>query len=198
MSSIAVFKLEMKFVEVFVMFLMVLVVLMFVRNQYSEVEYVKSGVDNKVYLVRKFPDSQRAADFLAEVNIMLLRLVKHMMAKYPDNKEIVQLYKNFNPESVSEGSVDSGYTSYSVNKGEKLILCIRQRDGSFVDKNIVMYVAIHELAHIMTTEIGHTPTFWSNFKMLLNEAIDLGLYHKVDYNNKPQDYCGIKITNSIV
>lgn len=177
---------------------MVFVVLMFVRNQYSEVEYVKSGVDNRVYLVRKFPDSQKAADFLAEINIRLSKLVKHMMAKHPDNKDVEQLYKNFNPDAVSEGSVDSGYTSYSVNKGEKLILCIRQRDGSFVDKNIVMYVAIHELAHIMTSEIGHTPTFWSNFKILLNEAIAMGLYHKVDYNSKPQDYCGIKITNSVV
>jgi CCR4-NOT transcriptional regulation complex NOT5 subunit len=171
---------------------------MFIQNQYSEVERVQSSVDKRVYIVRKLPNSQAAADYLAEINGHLTRLVKHMIAKYPDNIEIQQLYKNYNPESVSEGSADSGYTSYSVNKGEKLILCIRQRDNSFVDLNVVIYVAIHELGHIMTTEVGHTDHFWENFKILLEEAISMGIYQKVDFKQSPHDYCGIKITNSIV
>lgn len=177
---------------------MILVIIMFVQNHYGEVEYIKSTIDNRLYLVRKLPQKQEAADYLADINIKLQKLVKHMMAKYPSNKEVLQMYKNYSPTSLSEGSVESGYTSYSVNKGEKVILCIRQADHSFVEKNVVMYVAIHELAHIMTTEVGHTDTFWRNFRMLLEEAIALDIYTKVDFNNKPQDYCGIKITNSIV
>lgn len=188
----------MAFVQVFIIFLIVAIVVMFIQRQFSEVEYVMSKADGRRYLVRKLPDAQKAADYLADVNSMLTKLVRHMMAQEPGNEEIQQLYNNYNPEALSEGSIESGYTSYSVNKGEKLILCIRQRDQSFVDKNVIMYVAIHELAHIMTKEIGHTEQFWSNFKKLLEEAMTLGMYHKVDYNNKPQDYCGIKITNSIV
>lgn len=172
---------------------------MFIQNHFGEVEYVKSTIDERYYLVRKLPNNQQAADYLADVNLKLIRLVKHMMAKYPTNQEVVaNLYKNYNPNAISEGSYESGYTSYTVNKGEKLILCIRQKDQTFVDKNTIVYIAVHELAHIMTTELGHTDSFWSNFKMLLNEAMEIGLYKKVDFNNKPQDYCGIKITSSIV
>ena len=188
----------MNFFELFLVFAMILIIIMFVQNHYGEVEYIKSKLDNRLYLVRKLPQKQEAADFLADVNIKLQKLVKHMMAKYPDNKEVTQMYNNYNPNSLSEGSVESGYTSYSVNKGEKVILCIRQVDHTFVEKNVVMYVAIHELAHIMTTEVGHTDTFWKNFKLLLEEAIKLDIYKKVDFGTKPQDYCGIKITNSII
>jgi hypothetical protein len=177
---------------------MTLIVVMFIQNHYGEVEYMRSNIDNKQYLVRKLSDAQDAADYIADIAKRLNRLVRHMMAKHSDNEDVQRLYRNFNSDAISEGSIESGYTSYSVNKGEKLVLCIRQKDRSFVDKNVVMYVAIHELAHIMTKDIGHTDTFWKNFKFLLEEAMDVGLYKKENYRDKPQDYCGIKITNSIV
>lgn len=177
---------------------MTLIVVMFIQNHYGEVEYVRSNIDNKQYLVRKLSDAQDAADYIADIAKRLNRLVRHMIAKHPGNEDAQRLYRNFNSDAISEGSIESGYTSYSVNKGEKLVLCIRQKDKSFVDKNVVMYVAIHELSHIMTKDIGHTDTFWKNFKFLLEEAMDIGLYRKDNYKEKPQDYCGIKITNSIV
>ncbi len=173
---------------------MVIILIMYVQNHYGEVEYVESMIDKKQYLVRKLSDKQSAADYLASVNKDLTQLVK----QYPSNPDVQQMYRNYNPEAVSEGSIDSGYTSYSVNKGEKLILCIRQKDGSFVEKNVIMYVAIHELSHIMTKEVGHTAMFWDNFKFLLKEAIDIGIYIKVDFNSDPHEYCGIQITNSII
>lgn len=188
----------MSFAELFIIFIMTLILVMYIQNHYGEVEYVRSNVDGRQYLVRKLGDKQEAADYLAKVNNDLSTLVKHMMAKYPSNDDVKRLYKNYSQDSISEGSVESGYTSYSVNKGEKLILCIRQKNKSFVQHNVIMYVAIHELAHIMTKEIGHTPTFWENFKFLLNEAISINLYRKVDFNNKPHEYCGIHITNSII
>jgi hypothetical protein len=183
--------------EVFVIIIMIIILLLYIKNHFGEVEYVKAD-DNKSYLVRNFDDKQEAANFLANITTDLLRLVQHMMAKYPENDDVQRLYNNFNPSSISEGSVDSGYTSYSINKGEKIILCIRQKDKSFVPKNTIMYVAIHELGHLMTNEIGHTDLFWKNFKFLLKEAIDQKLYYHEDYREKPQDYCGIKITSSIL
>lgn len=183
--------------EIFVIFIMVVILLLYIKHHYGEVEYVKAN-DNKSYLVRNLDDKQEAANFLADITVDLQKLVQHMMAKYPDNEDAQRLYKNFNPASISEGSVDSGYTSYSINKGEKIILCIRQKDKSFVPKNTIMYVAIHELGHLMTNEIGHTDTFWKNFKFLLNEAIDQKLYVHDNYKENPQDYCGIKITSTIL
>jgi hypothetical protein len=188
----------MSFTEIFVIFIMVIILVMYVQNHYGEVEYVQSSVDKKQYLVRKLSDKQQAANYLANINIDLSALVKHMVAKYPSNEDAQQLYKNYNPDAVSEGSIESGYTSYSVNKGEKLILCIRQKDKSFVKKNVILYVAIHELAHIMTKEVGHTTMFWDNFKFLLQEAIDIGIYEKINFSAQPHEYCGIQITNSVI
>lgn len=188
----------MSIVELFVIFVMAMILIMYIQNHYGEVDYVASSTDNIEYLVRNLPDKQQAADYLADINKKLLLLVRHMYAKFPNNSDVKQLYDNYNPDSVSEGSLESGYTSYSVNKGEKIILCIRQTDRSFVDKNVVMYVAIHELGHLMTPEIGHTQSFWKNFKWLLEEAISIGVYTKINYSKEPSDYCGISITTSII
>jgi hypothetical protein len=164
----------------------------------SEVEYVRSSVDKKLYLVRSLPDKQKAANILADVNKDMIRLIKHMQTAYPNSEDVKLLFKNYDPTAISEGSPDSGYTSYSVNKGEKLVLCIRNSDNSFVDKNVILYPTIHELGHLMTHEIGHTPLFWQNFKILLQEAVTIGIYTKVDFKNNPTPYCGITITSSVI
>ena len=190
----------MRFLDFFLIFVIAVIVVMFIQNHYGEVEYVRSNVDGRAYLVQRLQDSQKAADYLAEINSKLTKVVRHMMSKFPENEDVERLYLNYNPENTSEGSADSGYTSYSVNKGEKLILCIRQNDKNktFVDKNVVMYVALHELAHLMTKEVGHTDTFWSNFKFLLQEAVEIKEYDKVNFNTDPKDYCGIKISTSVI
>jgi len=188
------------FVDFFVLFTIIVILFIYLKNYYAEVSYVKSSVDGKDYLVRKLGDREQAADLLASVSADLQKLVKHLVAKYPDKSIIKRLYENFNPDNISEGSPQSGYTSYSVNKGERIILCVRQKDGndSFVDKNTIMYVAVHELAHLATESIGHDQSFWNNFKFILQEAVDIGIYTKVDYSKSPAPYCGIKVTTSII
>jgi hypothetical protein len=190
----------MRFLEIFIIFILVVIIISYVRRVYGEVDFVKSRVDNREYLVRHLPDRQEAADFLARVNIKLSKLVHHLVAKFglDSNKVVKQLYNNYNPDAFSEGGVELGYTSYSVNKGEKIVLCLRQKDKTFVDENTLMYVAIHELGHLATDEVGHTKTFWDNFKWILQEAVAIGIYTKVDFDKDPQSYCGIKITSSVI
>ena len=47
-----------------------------------------------------------------------------------------------------------------------------------------MFVAIHEIAHIMTLSVGHTEEFWNNFKFLLENAVELNIYTPVDYKKR--------------
>jgi len=190
----------MSFLDFFIIFIIVIILFFYIKNYYAEVIYVKSNVDGRNYLVRKLPDRQKAADYLASVNADLQKLTKHVTAKYPDKPCVKRLFENFNPNNISEGSAESGYTSYSVNKGERMILCIRQKDAedSFVDPNVIRYVAFHEISHLATSSIGHDQEFWDNFKFMLTEAISIGLYKKVDFASSPHAYCGIRITSSIV
>jgi DNA topoisomerase VI subunit B len=53
-----------------------------------------------------------------------------------------------------------------------------------------------ELSHIATVSIGHTPEYWSNFKFILERAVEYGLYDPVDYKNNPTGYCGMTISDS--
>ena len=188
------------FLDIFIIVVIIIILVFYIKSHYAEVAYVKSNVDGRKYLVRRLHDRQEAADRIASINKDLQTLVKHLGAKYPDKPEVKMLFRNFNPNNVSEGSAQSGYTSYSVNKGERIILCIRQKDNkdTFADRNVVMYVAIHELAHLATKSIGHDKDFWDNFKFMLQEAIDIGIYTRVDYSVKPAPYCGITVTSSIL
>ena len=65
-----------------------------------------------------------------------------------------------------------------------------------IDVNTLTFVAIHELAHIMTVSEGHKQDFWRNFKFLLEQAKDAQLYRPEDYKRKPKDYCGMTITDN--
>lgn len=165
----------------------------------GEVEPVKSTVDGRTYIVRSLPDKQDAANLLAEIRERCVSLVTHLNKSVPEDPRTQRLVNNFNPDSVSEGKDTKGrFTSYSINKGEKIILCLRARnkDNTLEDVNTMMFVTIHELAHICTVSIGHTDEFWENFKWLLEQSVDMGIYVQVDYKKDPQDYCGIKITSN--
>lgn len=164
----------------------------------NEVTYVKSEVDDNEYLVRNLEDKQKAANMLALLRTKLEKICKAMKNKYPDDKDVERMNERFNPDNITETAKNNQYTSYSVNKGEKVVFCIRQKDDaeSIVDENTLTFVAIHELAHIMTVSVGHTKEFWDNFKKLLQEAVELKIYIKEDYNNNPKEYCGIKVSDS--
>ena len=72
----------------------------------------------------------------------------------------------------------------------------RNSTESLTDINTIMFVALHELAHIMTISIGHKKEFWENFRFILAHAIKWKLYNPIDYKKKPKKYCGIEITDS--
>ena len=71
------------------------------------------------------------------------------------------MVSKFNPKKVSETLPTSSYTAYSENKGEKLAFCTTttKEGDQLIDENTLTFVAIHELAHIMTVSIGHTTEF---------------------------------------
>ena len=162
--------------------------------------YVKSTIDGKEYLVRNMNDKQEAADLLAKLRLKMNKLKIHLESKYPDKPQVKQLKQNFeaDPSRLLESTPDSDLTSYSVNKGEKVHLCLRQRENdneSLVQENVMMFVTIHEMAHMITKSVGHGEDFWNNFAWLLKEAEALQLYTPNDFKAHPVKYCGMSITD---
>jgi len=124
----------------------------------------------------------------------------HLESKFPDKPQVKQLIQNFeaDPSRFYESTPDADLTSYSVNKGESVHLCLRQRENnneSLVAEDVMMFVAIHEMAHMITKTIGHGPDFWNNFGWLLKEAEGSGLYKAQDFKAHPVKYCGMSITD---
>jgi len=162
---------------------------------------VKSSVDNRIYRVRDMPDKQQAADLLAGVRRKIQRLYTTIKDKFPDKPQVKQWVQNFVPEPSRfvEATPDAEHTSYSVNKGEKIHLCLRQREGvneTLVDENVMVFVGLHEMAHVITPTIGHGPDFWNNFGWLLKQAEAIGIYKYQDFKSHPVSYCGLSITDS--
>jgi len=158
---------------------------------------VVSTVDNRSYRVRKLPDKQDAANKLAEISESLTKLVDQVYTRDRDKEGVNQLKSNFNSRNIIENTSGGQYTAYSVNKGEQLALCLRNaKDNKFVDTNLILFVAIHELAHVMTDEVGHTDKFWANMKYLLEEGETLGIYTPEDYSKNPKMYCGQEINST--
>lgn len=163
-----------------------------------EMVYAKSTYDNRSYLVRNLPDKEQAANTLAYIRSLLSSLSQRLQIAYPKDPRIALLKSRYRPDSIQEAPENSKSTSYSVNKGENLVFCIRSRtpDASFVPKNTVVFVALHELAHIICISQGHTPEFWECFRFLLAHAIKWKLYESVDYKVKSEPYCGTVITDT--
>lgn len=162
---------------------------------------VQSTVDGRTYKVRDLPDKQQAADLLAKLRLRLSTLCDALEKKYPDKEQVKQIVRNFraDPDRFLEATPEADHTSYSVNKGESVHLCLRQRQGpdeSLVNENVMTFVSLHELSHICTKSVGHTPEFWNNFGWLLKEAEALGMYSYQDFQSQPVSYCGMSITDS--
>jgi len=77
---------------------------------------------------------------------------------------------------------------------EKVYLCLRDEHGQYYDYNMLMYVAIHECAHVLSPSYDdkhETKEFRYLFSQLLDRAEKLGIYNS--QKPLPSMYCHIKM-----
>jgi len=183
--------------------IIIVIFLLLIKAHNYEVKYVVSNIDNEKYLVRELPDMQLAADMLARIKSDMITLSKYLSEnkeKYKENLTYIdQLAQNIKPIVYSESSQDSMYTSYSVNKGEQIVFCLRSKTTAELhDYNLVMYVALHEISHVACPSYGHGDEFKKVFAFITQVAVSMNLYTKIDFANSPVMYCGISIADSII
>ncbi len=191
--------------------LAILIVLLVFRS--NEVAYVKAESDNRTYLIRRGTKPQKflteSANTLAEINKRVSVLITHLQTKYSNdpnkNYWITMLDKNYKPDILSEAAIDNRYTTFTVDKST-MHVCLRTRDKNeqLYDINLLMYVILHELAHMSNYNLqgypihGHGIEFKQIFRILVLEAVEIGVYNYTNYTMKPQEYCGIIINSSII
>ena len=173
----------------------IIVVKMYLDSDHYNLKCIVSDEDGKKYCVRDGHKIQEAADLLARVSSKMKELVKYMGNKYPDRENVKRLVKNFNPQKIVETLPTDELTAYSENKGEKLAFCLRKtkKGKKLVNEHLLTFVAIHELSHVMSKNIGHGSEFWENFKFLLINAEKSGIHQPKDYKKDSEVYCGMTI-----
>jgi beta-lactamase regulating signal transducer with metallopeptidase domain len=115
----------------------------------------------------------------------------------PTIQKIRQMFKKITP-SKGDIPIREGPESYTMNKSS-ITLCLKDpKSKEEYEWNTLSYVALHELAHVMTKQLekdkngkkmDHGPIFKRNFALLLKKAEELGYYdpRKVI----PDSYCGV-------
>ena len=183
---------------VLVGFVLLICLKIYYESDAFQLKCVIASREGNRYCVRDRTKLEPAANLLASVTQSCKELVQYMGKKLPDDERVKRLVNGFNPQKIMETLPTSELTAYSENKGEKIAFCLNKNkvDDDLIDLNTLTFVAIHELSHIMTKSIGHKQEFWENFKFLLTNAKEAGIYSPVDYKKKPKEYCGITINDN--
>lgn len=186
--------------------LIIILVLSVIYYKYNnaDVVYETSSLNNVKYLVRDLPDKNVSANMLAQISINMEKLTNYLYenkTKYKQHTEhIEQLHSKMKDCIIMENGENDEYTSYSVNKGEQIIFCLRSRNNKdkLHDINLLMYVVLHEMSHVACPEYDHTPLFKEIFAFIATVATELQLYDKIDFSVDNQEYCGMILNESII
>tara|TARA_B000000475_G_C16005647_1_gene450830 strand:+ start:3215 stop:3796 length:582 start_codon:yes stop_codon:yes gene_type:complete len=181
--------------------LITLIYLFVLYYENKDHEFIKAE-DGNEYRVQINDDNEKTAELLSKAVNKIKNLINHLKKNNSDDIRTNTLLNRFDVENITENNKNeakNGITSYTVNKGEKVVVCLRQKNGNLVDLNTLMYVIIHEMAHICDlTSKQHDDKFWNNFEWLLKEAINIGIYTYEDYEENEKPYCGIDITSNVI
>ncbi len=126
----------------------------------------------------------------AVIIILVLLVIKQFYEHYTDDNDDVLLdlkqeIIKIEP-SISNIVFHKGEKSYTINK-KHIYMCLKDENGNYYDKNVLMYVALHEVAHTFCDNIGHTSEFKNIFHKLLVKANDAGIYNMNE--NMIENYC---------
>lgn len=95
--------------------------------------------------------------------------------KHPLLDQVRMNFTKINPK-YGEIPLRTGDSAYTENK-EVITLCLVDPETKKeYDINTITYVALHELAHVISTSVGHGDEFKKNFAALLKKGTELGIY----------------------
>jgi len=119
--------------------------------------------------------------------IIYNRFVVDNYVKFYDPKiiEIKNRLSQAIPE-IKKINLAGSNRSFTINKKD-VYICTKDNNGQYYNDNMLTYVLLHELAHVLCDEVGHTEKFKHIFQSLLDRAKQANLYNP---NIPPNDdYC---------
>jgi hypothetical protein len=113
------------------------------------------------------------------------KIKEGMSSNDPVLRRLKQKLSSVHPK-VNDLTFFEDKESYTINKKD-VYLCLRDENNEYYNENMLIYVTLHEVAHAICDEIGHTQKFHEIFESLLDRAYNMGIYNP----SIPiiQDYC---------
>jgi len=186
-----------KFVKFLIICFGTFIVLKYLIFNDRNLVYLKSDKDEDFHLVQDLPNRYKAADIMATIKDRNELLLNYLKKNFPKDPRVQRLFNRYDEDNIQETNLNDSGTSYSIDKGEQVNLCLRSKKTQILHKiNILMFVTIHELAHIMSVSYGHNEEFNKNFKFLLINAIKIGIYDNVNYSKIKTNFCGMIVDHS--
>lgn len=102
-------------------------------------------------------------------------------------QDLTKVYPPFPTLNISLFAANDSFTE---NK-KKIFLCVKRPNKDYYKYNTIMYIALHELAHVLTKQYDidtHGEEFHKSFNALLTRAKEVGVYDET--NELDYDYCG--------
>ena len=191
-------------VVIFTSILIVIYIMVMDGREKINCKYVDSSYDNSSFCVM---NGQKASDKISELNANTLVFFGEMKRKYTDPNESyivngIKIYpytlfrnilRNYNQDNIIEVNPKKNSTSYTIDKGSVLAICIGDDGDGENDEslNTLTFVMLHEITHLGVKSYDHTPDFWASFRFILDNSSSI--YEEVDYSKNPVTYCGYKI-----
>lgn len=148
------------------------------------------------------PDNEEVlkekAEILYELKQRMNKLVEYMKENsIPDKTVADRLNKRFKNTELRETSLLETSTGYTLKKGSEIRLCINKDiTTNEYNINLIMFILLHEMAHIMSFTYGHNEEFSRNMDIIVKTASKIGFYKPRDFSLNPVSYCGTYISNS--
>ena len=194
--------------ESLIISILVIFIYIFLFSNKNNLILIKSDKSVKQFLVTNDCLKKESAKLLDEIIDRMYRLKDHLIKiidtvsddKLKDSIRLLGKNLKSSRTKIYENPPNSNYTSYSVNKGEEVVFCLKskKKKNTLHKIDLLMYVAIHEMAHIGCHEIGHTELFKKIFEFYVKESINIGIYKYEDYDSNPVEYCGMILSSNIV
>jgi hypothetical protein len=175
----------------------------------KEKKYGTYTIDGYTYSVEKIdPDGDKEVAYtLAKLNDTVMRILTelgrfiyaadHGELRAADNDVPLdqlrimyeRLRTRYNAEMMFESLGEYDNTSYVINQGEEIHMCVRGENLT-----VVLTVLIHELAHVASESYEHTDEFWDNYAILQKMVSKFGIVDEDDIPTGPATHCNkIKI-----
>lgn len=191
-------------------YIIIIIIIIYFLNKttiegFSSSSEVCNDIDGHCYSVsNKYSNRQEASDKLAFANLFMVSVIRHLRdnvlwgncSQYRRNM-IEYLLNNYRPDKIIENvPIGDVNTSYVDDKGIEFGICLREKESGenkIHDNNILEFVLLHEISHLGSFEYTHDQEFWTNFKIIISEAVKAGLHTPVNYKIHPIRYCSLLV-----